>query len=835
MKKKTNFFQFIVQHNIGTICIVLGITIVLGYFATKLHLNADYSSLMPYGEAPIVYQGGSTNSERIEEVQLGTSMSDEEPQEILETSVLTPSKNQEGPDREPAKIIAGSVTLVPEQTEPDYPRATDYIVMVESNNLFDAELLNTLDKCIYNLENQRELGKSSSVLDFVTIEKKGTRLATVPMDSRPSGSEWTQQTVELFRSRVANDDIVKNYLVSSDLNAMIFTFSISQVNQTRLDELAKYLEPLHDVGASYYINGGSVINNKVMHYLEKDLVTLLVLCFVIILFAYYLSFRSKRSMLIPFSLSVIGIIWTFGTMSLFGYSLTIVNIVTPCMVLTLGSSYSVHVLSEYYSAYRKEQNVQKASLAIKKIYLTILLACLTTISGFLSLLISETPALKEFGIAVSFGVAYCALLSFTYLPAVLSLVKPPKEKQMEVYEKGILTRTINKLSTFVIEHWIVMLAIVLVIFAGFLVTKDKISIDTNYMSYFPASDPFGQESRHFAQKIGGVNPYIVTVKAPEGADSGYFLQPENLQKVYDFQETARNESSDILQCISFPAYISFMNRVYSGSSGIPESPAMLNLLNRMLVLLHNQMGGVVNSFMNEDATVINLIFQHYDSEQQDLMTVGSMARIDRLFKDNLWRLPDGTQVTIGGDPAVNLRFSLRLLNDQNASTILSYIFVFLIVAIALKSGKNGLFALVPVSIGIMANYIWMFVLQIPFDMVTISFTNVVVGSGVDDAIHFLLRFSNKKKNNPEIGIRKLLASTLQETGRPIVLTTVSIVAGMLMLSFASYMPIRYFGLLMSIALTDSMLATIFILPPVMILWDIIHRKLRSRRIVDVVQ
>jgi hypothetical protein len=41
--------------------------------------------------------------------------------------------------------------------------------------------------------------------------------------------------------------------------------------------------------------------------------------------------------------------------------------------------------------------------------------------------------------------------------------------------------------------------------------------------------------------------------------------------------------------------------------------------------------------------------------------------------------------------------------------------------------------------------------------------------------------------------------------------------GMMMLSFGSYLPIRYFGILMSLALMNSMLATIIILPSIIIL------------------
>ena len=97
-----------------------------------------------------------------------------------------------------------------------------------------------------------------------------------------------------------------------------------------------------------------------------------------ILVVYYLSFRSKRSVLIPMSMSVIGLVWTFGVMGILDLNLTILNIVTPCMVITLGSAYSIHVLSEYYSSYQKGEGKSPA-LAITKIVKTIIFACLTTV------------------------------------------------------------------------------------------------------------------------------------------------------------------------------------------------------------------------------------------------------------------------------------------------------------------------------------------------------------------------------------------------------------------------------------------------------------------------
>ena len=70
-----------------------------------------------------------------------------------------------------------------------------------------------------------------------------------------------------------------------------------------------------------------------------------------------------------------------------------------------------------------------------------------------------------------------------------------------------------------------------------------------------------------------------------------------------------------------------------------------------------------------------------------------------------------------------------------------------------------------------------------------------------------------------VKIDDLIAMTIKDTGRPIILTTTSIICGMMMLSFASYTPIRYFGLLMSVTLFGCMASTLIFLPSVAILVD----------------
>ena len=802
---KHSLLVFVGKHSKSTLIVILLITAFFLYHAAFLHLDADYNSLMNETGKGVSYQGGS--GEYMD--QQGSALVESFIPEtmVLDTTAL-------------GSHLVASAEVEPPMPEDNLAYSTSYLVMVESPALFEAETLNRITTVMQKLTDTGYLSKSFSVLDFVTFEKKGSRLVTVPLGSSSMQNKWTEEQAQLLKQRIENDPLVKNYLVSENLDAMLFSFESFALTHQMEAELSNLLDELREADITVSINGGAIITNRLMHYLGRDLSILLSLCFIAILTIYYLSFKAKRSVLLPFSMSLIGIIWTFGTMRLLGYSLTIINIVTPCMVLNLGSSYAIHVIGEYYADYAKGLNPIQST---QKILRTIVFACITTVIGFMSLLFSKTPALREFGIAVGIGVSYCAVLASTYLPAMLSLVVPPKQEQIKTYKKGYLAQLVISIDRSVKHAWPLLVVVFLLVIIGYFATRDYIPVNTNYMSYLPKKEPLGETSRRFAQKMGGDTPFLITVEAPEG-ESQFFLKSGNLQDVYAFEQAVQQSSDDVRHIISFASYVAFANSVYSQEEGIPESDGLLNLLSRMVILMSRQGQEDMGTIMNPEGTKLTIILQNYDAKEQALGTIGSAKRIEDTVISLLPLLPNGTIVTLDGEPHRSLHFSEALLSDQMKSTYASVLLVFLVVLFAFKSVSLALYALIPIISGVMANYIFMYFFQIPFDMITVSFGSIAVGAGIDDAIHFLIRYKNKLGIDDRT-VESLLSETIRETGRPIILTTLSIVGGMLMFLFASYTPVRYFGSLMSMALLNCMLSTLLIMPSVIRLVTFFQRKI----------
>jgi predicted RND superfamily exporter protein len=166
---------------------------------------------------------------------------------------------------------------------------------------------------------------------------------------------WTQEEADKFKQQVLSDDIVRGLLVSEDGQAMSFFFNSLPLGEDSDQIIGEWEEIVHtlDPYVDVYLNGSALLAQRLGYYLSRDLTILLGLCLVVILIIFYLSFHAKRAVLIPFSMSIIGLVWTLGTMVLLGYELTIVNIITPCMVLILSSSYSIHVITEYYTTHRR--------------------------------------------------------------------------------------------------------------------------------------------------------------------------------------------------------------------------------------------------------------------------------------------------------------------------------------------------------------------------------------------------------------------------------------------------------------------------------------------------
>ena len=109
--------------------------------------------------------------------------------------------------------------------------------------------------------------------------------------------------------------------------------------------------------------------------------------------------------------------WTFGLIGFGGQPLGVVHVMLPMMLLVVGVSDSVHILSEYQREFAHENDRRTAILnTMAEVSLPCLLTSLTTAAGMLSLTLAPIPPIRTMGIYAAAGVIFAYVISVFWCP-----------------------------------------------------------------------------------------------------------------------------------------------------------------------------------------------------------------------------------------------------------------------------------------------------------------------------------------------------------------------------------------------------------------------------------
>ncbi|MBA7616870.1 Multidrug resistance protein MdtC [subsurface metagenome] len=691
----------------------------------------------------------------------------------------------------------------------------DYLILaVESEEIFALDKLKALEEAIARIEAIPNILGSINPFNFITFKREGKKITPVSM-SPGRQAPRSEEELEIFREKLINDPIARNFIISEDLTSLCSFFPAEKNLEDYSEILSSANDVLTDLKPHFriYLAGQIPIVNTVKVHLKRDVPKFIVISVLVILLVLYFGFRSKRSVLLPLIVVSLGTVWTVGIMSLLGFKMTIVNIMVPPLVLTLGSSYSIHILNQYYREARVGAK-DRAWIAgsVSHVNKTILLAALTTVIGFASLLSASLRQIREFGISTSLGITICAVLSLFVFPAILSKLRPPSSLERERVLKGHIARLMEKISGWVIKWRFLFLAILVLITVVFFLSLNDIRYQTDYMSYFRKKEKSVQDNLFVMNKFGGIIALYISIDAPEGRKN-YFLDPNVLKKISNFEEMLK-EDPDIAYLASFASYLKLMNLTVNGSFDIPEKRPLILLLSRYFKSLSSTAGGkaILGTLANKDFNRLTIAMRIYDSKKKTFLFEDKLKELKKRIEEKINRnFDEESKPLLWGGALVSLSISEALTSDQIKSVIVSVFLVFFITAISFRSLKFGFFTLIPMLTGIMLNFILMTLLDIPFDVVTIAFASVAIGVGIDDSIHLIIQYRKQSIAFPN-DKKKVLEHTLKAAGRPILLTSISIIAGLLVLTVSSFMPILYFGLLVSLALCTTTIGALIILP-----------------------
>ena len=708
---------------------------------------------------------------------------------------------------------------------------TDWLILLaEGEALFAPGPLAALRDAIEQIEARPEVTATIDPFRFISFVRAGGRLLFEP--AAPAGAAPSDAAaVERFRQRLAADPLARGLVVSDDGASLGVLFNVPLRSDYRplLATVGAVVQPLRDSGVAVALAGMPTIDAATRDHLTGDLPLLLVVSVAVIMATYYVSFRSLAAMILPVLVVAIATVWTVGTMSALGLDFTIVSVTTPPFVMTLGSAYSVHILTAWLlptagSGSGARAGSRQAGRAggfassvagLGPIGVTVVLAAVTTAAGFGGLATASIAAVREFGVITGLGIAYCAVLALLFLPACVQVLGVrPRAPRSE--ESRRLTKAMFVFSGWVLAHRRTIAIVLPALFAVLAVAALGLRYETDFTSFFRGRDTVMDSNLHVQRRLGGFVDFNVTISAPPDAagepQSGYFLRPEVLRDVARFEHEVR-ALPGVSWSYSFISELERMNLALSGRLEVPERRAALLLLARVLTAMRDAGGAIGAAPLSADGTELHLNARVFDVREDTFFLEGRLrellGRVEQLAGDTL---PADLTVQIWSGSVAALRLTEVLVRDHLISIGVALVLVFAVAATGFRSAALGVLALLPMALGILVILAFLSITGRSLDTLTMMFSSVAVGAGVDYAVHVIVGFLRRARGVPAGDTGRMIRATMVTSGRAIVINTVSLAAGLLVLALSSFTPVARLGGLLAATIAAAAVGSLAFVP-----------------------
>ncbi len=278
-----------------------------------------------------------------------------------------------------------------------------------------------------------------------------------------------------------------------------------------------------------YVSGSKAVSSVVSKLMIKDLATLFPVVIVLIILILFLSFRTLRGVLLPLSNVIMATVMAMGFMGWTGQSISMATMVLPIILIAVGTAYAIHVINRYYEDMATDGDRPKAIVTtLGHVAIPILFAALTTIVGFASLAVSSIVALRVYGLLAALGILFALLLSITFTPAVLALLRPPRLRAVKEGSSGMLGGLLVGIGKMTAAKPVPVFVASLAIVALAATAIPRIVFETNTVESFKRGTDIRESSEYFNENFTGITMMTVVVKAGE---EGAILDSDVLQSM----------------------------------------------------------------------------------------------------------------------------------------------------------------------------------------------------------------------------------------------------------------------------------------------------------------
>ncbi|MBU1004045.1 MAG: MMPL family transporter [Proteobacteria bacterium] len=717
------------------------------------------------------------------------------------------------------------VRSIYEQTIATYGTDQVTVIYLEDQALFSPARLADIEELAYQLEELPGVLRVESVYSVSDFRAEDGALRAGPLMPWPPEDE--AQAAEA-RQRALSNSMIAGQLVSKDGTATSINVFVQpdpndpDYYNTLAESIEKLLTPLRDRFTRIFQLGNPYFRTVIANVMLEDQAKLMPLSALVLVLTLLFMTRSLTAAVLPLLTAGTSVVWTAAFMAQVGIPLNILTVIVPSLIIVIGSTEDVHLISEYFEGVSVKGTRELAiEFMISKMGTVVLITALTTFLGFASITVNKIAILRQFGMAAAFGLFVNPLITALLVPVYLRFFGPLKRAEGQRKDSatqpqgpsffdslaGVITRLVNSHRKTLI--WGIMGGAVLIGLMG-----ANVRLDNDIMGLFKESSPIRQRINIMAKQLPGVQTFFIRIT---GGHEGAFRNPENLRQIAAVQDYIRDKGIYDAS-YSLADTMRHINReMHQGDPAQYVVPASADLVSQYLLFIHDD---DVARYVKHDFSEINILVRHSlsSSEVQQQALDDLTAFMDKTLNPHFNRYFTGESILI-------LKGADSIAEGQAKSIGLILLIIFLIMSLLFVNFKAGFLSLIPNIFPVLILFGTMGLFGIPLNIGTAMVAAIAIGIAVDDTLHFMVRYNKEmlRLKDQEQAMEVCIHAEL----RPVISTSLALALGFGVLAFSQFITIIQFGLLSALVMVTALVGDLLLTGPLMAttklltLWDML--------------
>ncbi|MFB6162197.1 MAG: MMPL family transporter [Halococcoides sp.] len=602
-------------------------------------------------------------------------------------------------------------------------------------------------------------------------------------------------------------------------------------------------------GPDVFVFGAGMISHEISASMADSLIIVGPLAVLFVLVALIVAYRDLIDIVL--GLTGIGAVlaWTFGFMGWADIAFNQLFIAVPVLLIGLSIDYAIHIFMRHReerqhlgNGVRDSMSVALAGVGVALVWVTA-----TTVIGFLSNLTSPVPPIREFGVVSSVGITAALLVFGVFVPAVKVEIDAfleargwDREKRAFGTGGGRFSDLLSVGSTAARKAPLAVILVAVLLSAGG--AYGATQVDTSFsQADFIAEDPPGwmddlpepfDPSEYSAkQHLEYVNEHFLRRDSrAQLLVQGTVTRPDTLDAVANASERAAaspvtaelaNGEANIRSPLSVMRQVAAQNESFNETiaaadtdgDGVPDRN-LAQVYDALYRVAGDRAAGVIHRTESGDYRALRVVVSTNESVSGSRVTSEMRAVADGLESAT------GLTVTATGRTILFQIVQDQLLETVIQSLIITLVavFAFLMVTYRITEGSAtlGAVTLLPV----LGSVAWilgtMYLLGIPFNVMTGMITSLTVGLGVAYSIHLSERYNQELERTGSVWTAMDRAVT--GTGGALLGSAATTVGGFGTLVFAILPPLQQFGVITGLTIIYAFLASVLVLPSLLVVW-----------------